>query len=206
MRRFWNDNALSVVLLILFVAFWLAQALSGWAVHNEELQETRQRTLPFMAYLGSSHFWAATAENWESEFLQMGSFVMLTVYLRQRGSAESNPLPDETSEDARPEEKGGSFWRRNSLTLVLFALFLLSLILHFFSAYRDYNLEQLTRGQEAVGPGEFLGKPDFWFQSFQNWQSEFLAVAAIVVLTIFLRQVGSSQSKRLDDPNDKTGG
>ena len=64
---------------------------------------------------------------------------------------------------------------------------------------------QLARGQHADTLGEFLREPEFWFESFQNWQSEFLAVAAIVILTIFLRQVGSSQSKRLGEVNRKTG-
>ncbi|MFB9991152.1 DUF6766 family protein [Deinococcus oregonensis] len=206
MKRFWTDNALSLVLVVFFLMFWLAQALTGWAVHNEELEQLRQHTLTWPRYLTSSHFWSTTAENWESEFLQMAAFVIFTIYLRQRGSAESNPYPDEQTE--KQKQVGAvprGFWRRNSLSVVLVGLFLGALVLHLFSSWGNSNLEEQARGRTAESLGQFLHQPEFWFESFQNWQSEFLAVAVIVVLTIFLRQIGSSQSKALSDPNEKTG-
>ncbi|MDP9764163.1 DUF6766 family protein [Deinococcus enclensis] len=209
MKEFWKNNALSTVLLLLFIAFWVAQALTGWAVHNQELQEWGQRTLGLGAYLGSGHFWSSTAENWESEFLQMSVYVVFTVYLRQRGSAESNPYPDETTQAERDQErrddKVRGLWKRNSLTFTLLALFLVSFGTHLLGSWRATRLEELARGQEAPTLGQFLGEAEFWFESFQNWQSEFLAVAAIVVLTIFLRQIGSSQSKAVTAPNSQTG-
>ncbi|RJF72411.1 hypothetical protein D3875_13480 [Deinococcus cavernae] len=209
MKRFWHDNALTIVLMLLFLLFWTAQALSGWAVHNQELQDTHQHLLTFGAYLRSAHFWSATAENWESEFLQMAAFVVLTVYLRQRGSAESKPYPEEETQEDREQEKRDSqvkgFWRRNSLSLVLFALFGASMLTHLLNSWKDYNLAEMAQGKTAETLGQFLHEPEFWFESFQNWQSEFLAVATIVALTIFLRQIGSSQSKGLTEPNRKTG-
>jgi hypothetical protein len=211
---FWRNNALSTVLMLLFAAFWAVQAMTGWAVHNSELRELHQHTLTLWAYLGSPHFWSTTAENWESEFLQMGSYVVLTVYLKQRGSAESNPYPEEETEEETEEDRdrqrqdarAQGFIRRNSLSVALFGLFGAALLLHLRSSFLDYNLEQLAHGQDAVSVGQFLMNPEFWFESFQNWQSEFLAVATIVVFTFFLRQVGSSQSKGADEPNGATGG
>lgn len=209
MTRFWKDNALSIVLMSMFALFWTAQAVMGWAVHNEDLRELNQQRLHFGAYLVSPHFWAATAENWESEFLQMGAFVVLTVYLRQRGSAESKPYPDEETDDDRERQRQDhrqrGFLKRNSLSVALFGLFFAALLLHLRSSFLDNLHEQLARGQDAPSLGQFLGKPDFWFESFQNWQSEFLAVATIVVFTVFLRQVGSPQSKGAGDPDDQTG-
>lgn len=209
MQTFWKNNALSIVLLLLFLAFWLAQALTGWAVHNLELQDWHQHTLNFAAYLRSSHFWSSTAENWESEFLQMAAFVVFTVYLRQRGSAESNPYPDELTDEERQQDAQDAqvrgFWKRNSLTVTLLGMFLLSLTTHLLASWRATTLEEVAKGQSAPSLGAFLHEPEFWFESFQNWQSEFLAVAAIVVLTISLRQIGSSQSKALTEPNSKTG-
>ncbi len=212
MKRFWQENALSIVLLALFLCFWVFQALSGWAVHNQELTETRQHTLNLASYLASSHFWSATAENWESEFLQMGAYVALTVHLKQRGSAESNPFDDEKDDQQRQEDaqeeraaKTASFWNRNGLTLAMLALFMVSLTTHLLNSWREYGLEQQAQGHPADSLGAFLREPEFWFESFQNWQSEFLAVAAIVILSIFLRQVGSSQSKRLTQDNRATG-
>ncbi|MBB6018315.1 DUF6766 family protein [Deinococcus radiopugnans] len=212
MKRFWADNALLLVLLGFFLLFWLAQALSGWAGHNQELGNLKQHTLNFAQYLASAHFWSATAENWESEFLQLAAYVVLTIHLKQRGSAESNPYEDEKDDTQRQQDQQerraaaqARFWRRNSLTLALLGLFVLSLLMHLRNSWQDDNLERLARGQNAETLWAFLGQPEFWFESFQNWQSEFLAVAVIVVLTIFLRQVGSSQSKRLDEPHRKTG-
>lgn len=209
MKTVWKNNALSIVLMALFVLFWIAQAAMGWAVHNEELQQLGQRSLGFGAYLLSAHFWSATAENWESEFLQMGAYVVLTVYLKQRGSAESNRYPDEESDEDRQRQRQDArargFLKRNGLSVALFGLFTAALLLHLRSSFLDFNREQLARGQDALTLTQFLGEPEFWFESFQNWQSEFLAVATIVVLTVFLRQVGSSQSKGADDPNHKTG-
>lgn len=139
----------------------------------------------------------------------MAAFVILTIYLRQRGSAESNPFPDEQSDAQRRREQEDAaqrgFWRRNSLSSVFVILFAVVLTLHFFSSWGAYNLEQQTHGQTPVTVSAFLHTPEFWFESFQNWQSEFLAVVAIVALSIPLRQVGSSQSKAVLDPNEKTG-
>jgi hypothetical protein len=209
MKRLWSENALSIVLTGHFLAFWVAQAMMGWQVHNQELEQARQHALTWAQYLGSAHFWSATTENWESEFLQMAAFVILTIYLRQRGSAESNPFPDEQSDAQRRREQEDAaqrgFWRRNSLSSVFVILFAVVLTLHFFSSWGAYNLEQQTHGQTPVTVSAFLHTPEFWFESFQNWQSEFLAVVAIVALSIPLRQVGSSQSKAVLDPNEKTG-
>ena len=212
MKRVWSDNALLIVLMGFFLLFWIAQAGSGWAVHNKELEELKQHTLTLAQYLASSHFWSATAENWESEFLQLAAYVVLTIHLKQRGSAESNPYEDEKDETQRQQDEqekhaaaGARFWQRNSLTLALLGLFAISLMLHLRNSWQDDNLERLARGQDAESIWAFLREPEFWFESFQNWQSEFLAVGVIVVLTIFLRQVGSSQSKRLGEPHRKTG-
>ncbi len=217
LRRIWADNALSIVVMTLFLVFWSAQALTGWASYNEDQRAHHQAIVAFGAYLGSSPFWSATAENWESEFLQMGVYVALTIYLRQRGSAESNPYPDEEQDSGTPDgpaedapwpvRRGG--WvlalYRNSLTLVLLTLFVASMTLHAVSSHHVYNQDQLMHGESAVSLGVFLTRPEFWFQSFQNWQSEFLAIGTLVLLSIFLRQSGSSQSKALDAPNAQTG-
>lgn len=148
-RGFWADNALSIVLLACFLLFWLTQALTGWAVHNGELHELHQHALSFGRYLTTAHFWSSTAENWESEFLQMAAFVVLTVYLKQRGSAESCPYPDEQTpeqkqQEARDEQVKG-FWQRNSLSVALFGLFAVSCGLHLFNSFRNFNHDQLAR-------------------------------------------------------------
>lgn len=205
MKRFLRDNGLSLLLVALFLAFWGGQAVAGFKVHNEEQELHGRAAIAFGEYLLSGHFWQATAENWESEFLQMGCYVILTVRLFQRGSAESND-PDEAEElAAQRREKRGSWLYRNSLSLAFLGLFLLTFALHVMGGLKEFNEEREEHGEAAVTAMEFLSNAEFWFQSFQNWQSEFLAVLSIVVLSIFLRQDGSPESKDVEDPHSKTG-
>jgi hypothetical protein len=209
---------LALVLLGCFVVFIVLQALFGWQVRNEELQQAGQAADSLLHYLSTGHFGEAVFENWESEFLQMGSYVLLTAYLVQRGSPESKPLeekdradddprnatPDSPSPSRRPGF--GQVLYRNSLALAFLGMFALSFLLHLATGTAAYNEEQaLQSGAAPVSLLGFLRTPDFWFQSMQNWQSEFLAVAALVVLSIFLRQHGSPQSKPVTAPHAQTG-
>lgn len=202
MKRFLRNNGLSLVLTGLFLLFWLGQAVMGWRVFNSEQSSWSQPRLDFTEYLGSAHFWQATGENWESEFLQMGIYVIFTCFLYQKGSAESKD-PDQPEE---PLPAGAGFLARNSLSLALLALFLVSFAIHAFGGWMKSNHERMRQGQSPEFFSEFITGAEFWFQSFQNWQSEFLAVLAIVTLSIFLRQHGSPESKKVDAPNSATGG
>lgn len=218
--RFLRDNGLTLAFLAFFAVTLGAQAVTGFMELNEELHEHDREVFSFGAYLTSGHFIEATFENWESEFLQMGVFVVLTIHLRQRGSSESKSLdgePEEVDEDPRlyehdprapwPVRRGGlalALYRR-SLTIAFFALFAGCSLLHAYGGMVHGNLERSFHGETPLGFGAFLGSSTFWFQSMQNWQSEFLSVAALVVLSIYLRQEGSSQSKRVAAPHEETG-
>lgn len=210
----WRRNGLSIVLLALMAVFLVAQALTGWQVHNEELAQHGLPPLTFMSYLTTGHFSSATFENWESEFLQMGMYVLLTVRLRQAGSAESrplNPVEEESRVEAGappwPVRKGG-LWKRlygHSLAIAFFSLFFLSFTLHALGSWRAKSAENHMDGLAPPSFLDHLFSSDFWFESMQNWQSEFLAVLALVVLTIFLRQKDSPQSKAVEAPHSQTG-
>lgn len=200
-----RDHGLSIVLTALFVVFWAAQAYAGFRVHSEDALQHGGEMVSFATYLGSGHFWQATAENWESEFLQMGCYVILTTRLFQRGSAESND-PDKAAELAAQRRRKRKSWLyRNSLSLAFLVLFAISFFMHALGGLVQMNEERKEHGEAAETLAGFLQDAEFWFQSFQNWQSEFLAVLSIVVLSIFLRQDGSPESKDVEDPNWKTG-
>ena len=169
-------------------------------------------------YLGEGHFIEATFENWESEFLQMGAYVLLTAYLMQRGSSESKPEPDtDRPDDYAGNAKPNSPWPvragglalalyRNSLSIALLGLFVLSFVIHLLGGTAEYNEQQaLESGAPPISALTFLGTSDFWFQSMQNWQSEFLAVGALITLSIVLRQHGSPQSKPVVKSHAHTG-
>jgi hypothetical protein len=189
--------------------------------NNRELSELHQPTLSAWEYALSGHFASATFENWESEFLQMAIYVLLTVSLRQRGSSESKKLKDEQGAgeeevDREPKPKPGTPWPvrkggvwlllyKNSLSLAFAFLFVLSFWLHFSGSLIEYNGELKAKGKPVLLAAQYIGNTHFWFESFQNWQSEFLAVASIVLLSIWLRQKGSPESKPVDAPYSETG-
>jgi hypothetical protein len=218
-RTFFYRNGLSITLLFLMAAFLAAQFIFGRLEKNEQRVHDGQSPLSIREYAISGHFVQATFENWESEFLQMALYVLLTVTLRQKGSAESKKLGGEGKEEVDrkpkpgahapwPVRKGG-WWLRlysNSLSIAFGILFLVSFVLHFYGSLEDQNDENISKHLPVLSWQEFLSQPRFWFESFQNWQSEFLAVASIVLLSIWLRQKGSPESKPVDAPHNQTGG
>jgi len=216
--RFWRNNGLSVVLFTLFLVTLAGQTLTGHHHHNEEQRDHGQPELTLGEYVRSPAFLEVTMENWESEFLQMGFYVVLTVFLYQKGSAESKDpdKPEPVDREPNPNRPGApgpvrrGGWRlalyRNSLSLVLGGLFLISFVLHAVGGAGDHNEEQRLHGNaESLSTLEYMGTSRFWFESFQNWQSEFLAILCIVLFTVWLRQHGSPESKPVDAAHDDTG-
>ena len=211
---FLERNGLSIVILLLMAVSLIGQVISGRSVYNEELAKQRAPQVTLVEYLTSGHFVSATFENWESEFLQMGMYVLLSVSLRQKGSAESRPL-DPGKEDETVEHgpkpwpvKAGGLWLKlyeHSLAIAFGLLFLLSFALHLEGSWRHELVERQLQGEPPIGLAAYLGASQFWFESFQNWQSEFLAVASLVILSIWLRQKDSPQSKPVEAPHSQTG-
>jgi hypothetical protein len=215
----WRDHSLSIVLALLFLASLTGHAVSGWRLENQERQREGEPPLAFTAFVGSSEFGETVFENWESEFLQMGCYVLLTVFLYQRGSAESKTHRGDEAVDADPAahrddphapgpvRRGG--WAlalyKSSLSLALFGLFAVSLAGHAVAGAADFSAERARDGLPPVTPLQYLAEARFWYESFQNWQSEFLSVLAIVVLSIWLRQWGSPESKPVHAPHTQTG-
>jgi len=215
--RFCYENSLLLVVTLLVLLTLSGQFVTGWHDYNDELKEMGLAELSAGQYFSSGHFLEATFENWESEFLQMGLYVLLTVWLRQRGSSESKKLYEEEEVDAEPDpnkkdapgpvKSGG--WvltlYKNSLSLAFLALFVLSMWLHAKGGAEVYSIEQVHDGKAAVSTWEYMGTGRFWFESLQNWQSEFLSIVSIVGLSIFLRQQGSPESKPVDAAYSETG-
>ncbi len=212
LRDIWHDHGLSIVLAAMFAFSMVGQIWTGWLDYNHEQHDHGETEVLLSEYLWTGHFGEATFENWESEFLQMALFVLLTVFLYQKGSSESK-RPDVIEEvDLDPREspkKNDAPWpvRRggwvltlyeNSLSLAFALLFLASFTLHALTGVREFNAEQIAHGNRPATTLQYLAGPRFWFESFQNWQSEFLSLAAMVTFTIVLRQRGSPESKPVD--------
>jgi hypothetical protein len=218
LRGFLRRNALSLACFTAFMIFLVAQSLTGWHSAVADARQHGEPSFGYWKYLTMGHFAEATFENWESEFLQMAAFVLLTAYLLQRGSSESKTEKDDPrDEDPRnhrddpsapwPVRRGGAwlYLYERSLFLAFTVLFLVSFVGHAIAGAHEYTAEQHEQGSQGVGAWQFARTAEFWFQSFQNWQSEFLAVGSIVVLSVFLRQRGSAESKPVHVPHSMTG-
>jgi hypothetical protein len=213
------DRSLTLTMLGLFGVFVVGQTLTGWQVNNAELVEHGRSALALRAYLLSGHLWEAVFENWESEFLQMAAFVTFTAWLYQVGSPESRRpgVTELVDVDARrfahlpdvpwPVRRGGWILTlyEHSLGLALFLLFVVSWTGHVLGGWLEYREAQALHGEAAPRLLDYLTSSRFWFESFQNWQSEFLSVAAMIWLSVYLRQRRSPESKPVHAPHSETG-
>ena len=221
MRRALQHNGLGLAFGLLFVLALLAQAVAGAAEYNEQQRTEGMDTLTVVEYVVTADFAVDVAENWQSEFLQFLLFILATVWLVQRGSPESKALDDVgrgTDEQQRvgahaapdsPACVRAGGWRlrvySHSLVLVMGAVFLGSWVAQSVAGWSTYSEQQLQQRLPAVDWAAYLTTPDFWSRTFQNWQSEFLAVGSMAVLATYLRERGSPESKPVGDPHGTTG-
>ena len=216
-----RDHGLSLVFAGLLLVALVGQAVSGLAELNGESRGQGLPTIGMAEYLASSTFAVDLAENWQSEYLQFLLFIVLTVWFVQRGSPESKEL-DKVGRESDEEQRVGRFalpgsprwaavggWRRrlysHSLGLTMGLIFLGSWTAQFVAGRAAFNADQIRDLKAPLGFGDYLTAPDFWSRTFQNWQSEFLAVGSMVVLAIYLRERGSPESKPVGAPHGSTG-
>jgi hypothetical protein len=221
MRRFARENGLSLVFLGFFLAAVAGQAIAGWDEFNNDATAHSEATISLGRYLVSSSFGNALLENWQSEYLQFSLYILLTVWFLQRGSPESKELDKAGGESdsdqlvgahARPDSprwaKAGGVKTRlysNSLLIVMGTIWLLSWFGQSVTGWSEFNSDQITHHQPTVNWLGYLGTANFWEATLQNWQSEFLAVGSMAVLSIYLRQRGSPESKPVGAAHDATG-
>jgi hypothetical protein len=220
-RRFLRENGLAVFFGVILLAALAGQAVAGHNVYNEEQHAHHGEAISFGRYLTSSAFGRAVMENWQSEYLQFTLFILATVWLVQRGSPESKEIGEEGRESDREQKLGkhssarSPLWARaggirsglysNSLLILMGVIFVGSWFAHSVTGWSEFNSEQLQHGEEGVSWLTYIGKPTFWEETLQNWQSEFLAISSMVVFSIYLRQRGSPESKPVGEPHDSTG-
>lgn len=214
-----RHRGLLIANIVLFAVFFLGMILTGARAYSDNQVDHGGEPVTVSSYLRTGEFVEATFENWESEFLQMGMYVVLTAYLFQLGSSESKPFGKAAPQDEDPRKhiddsaapwpvrRGGwmlAIYER-SLAILFFVLFALSVWLHAAGGASAFSAEQLEHGGAPVSTWAYLGTAQFWFESFQNWQSEFLAVAVIVGASVYLRYRGSAESKPVHAPHRETG-
>jgi hypothetical protein len=211
MKRFLKENSLSLFFLAIFLLALVGQAIAGHNLYNEEALQHKESTISFWRYLTTSDFGQAVMENWQSEYLQFALFALATVWLVQKGSSESKELHKAGTESDK-EQKVGRYadedsprWATvggirtaiysNSVIIAMSLVFLGSWFAQSVTGWTVFNQEQQDHGDPRVSWWTYIGSSDFWQATFQNWQSEFLAVGSFAVLVIYLRQRGSPESK-----------
>jgi hypothetical protein len=221
MRRFLRQNSLSIVFLVLFLGALTGQAFAGHADFNEEQVRHGDPEISLSRYVVSSEFGNAVMENWQSEYLQFTLFVLGTVWLLQRGSPESKEL-DKSGRETDEQQKVGPHAQRNSprwaklgglrrtlyensLLLVMGTIWIGSWFAQSATGLVTYNSERLDHQLDTVGWWHYVGTPNFWESTLQNWQSEFLAVGSMAIFAVYLRQRGSPESKPVGAPHTSTG-
>jgi hypothetical protein len=219
-RSFLRENSLSIVFGLLFLAAIGGQAIVGHRVYNEDQLAHDGQAISLGRYLTSSEFGQTVMENWQSEYLQFTLYVLLTVWFVQRGSAEGKAPGEEGGESDQKQLVGGYAkqnspkWARidgfrrklyeNSLVLVMLAIWLGSWFAQSVTGWGAYNAEQLEHHEATASWLGYIGSSSFWEDTLQNWQSEFLAVGSFAILSVYLRQRGSPESKPVGAPHAAT--
>jgi hypothetical protein len=216
-----KENSLSLFFALIFLLALVGQAFVGTAFFNREQLSGGLEPVSVADYVLSSSYWVDITENWQSEFLQFLLFITATVWFVQKGSPESKaiekagPESDEDQQVGRYAQKDSPAWARaggwrlsvysHSLALVMGALFVGSWLAQSVGGAVAYSEEQMRNLQDPVTWTQYLALPEFWSRTIQNWQSEFLAVLAMVVLSIYLRERGSPESKPVGTAHQATG-
>jgi hypothetical protein len=218
--RFVRDNSLALFFLVIFLATLVGQALVGHADFNHHQLAHQGDPISLGRYVTSSSFGVDVMENWQSEYLQFTLYILATIWLLQRGSSESKEPGEAGLESDREQQvgehavPGSPRWARggwqtpiysHSLLIVMTAIWLASWAASAVTGRIAYNAEQLDHHEAAVSLLQYIGSSDFWDRTLQNWQSEFLAVGSMAVLSIYLRQRGSPESKPVGAPHEATG-
>jgi hypothetical protein len=220
-RAFLKHNGLSICFFVLFLGAIALQAVAGHADFNEDQQRHGDPEISLGRYVVSSEYGTAVLENWQSEYLQFTLFILLTVWLLQRGSPESKELhkagrgSDEEQKVGEHAREDSPRWAKvagvrrtiyeNSLLLVMTAIWVASWLAQSVTGVTEYNAMRLGHQQDPVSWWQYLSRPDFWEKTLQNWQSEFLAVGSMAILAVYLRQRGSPESKPVGSPHHTTG-
>jgi membrane protein implicated in regulation of membrane protease activity len=220
LRRFLRENSLSLGFGLIFLAALAGQAFAGLADYNNQQLASGLATVSFGRYVTSADFAVDVTENWQSEFLQFLLYILATVWLIQRGSPESKEPGDaglESDKDqlvgAHADSKSPAWVRAGglrskvysySLTIVMGAIFFGCWGVQSIAGWAEFNEQRLRQLQDTLSWAGYVASADFWNRSLQNWQSEFLAVGSMAVLSIYLRQRGSPESKPVGSPHEAT--
>jgi hypothetical protein len=220
-RRFLRENSLSIVFLALFLTALVLQAIAGHSAFNAQQDQHMEPHISLWRFVTSSAYAGAVMENWQSEYLQFTLYIVLTVWLLQKGSPESKALDEGGRQSDQKQRVGGHAdgdspgWARvhgvrraiyeNSLLIVMGGIWLGTWLAQSITGMSEYNSERLSHQQDPLSWVQYVGTGDFWERTLENWQSEFLAVGTMAIFAVYLRQRGSPESKPVGAAHHVTG-
>lgn len=199
-----RDNSLSIVFFALFLAFITLESVAGLRSYNDTLHANGLTPIRYLRYLGTGTFLDGIFTNWQAALLQLLCLVVFGSRFYQRGASHSR-TPGRASRRRPPRGRRKGWLFRHSLGIVLGALTMVAFVAHIeFGSMANNETRRLTR-QVAISAWRYLGTGAFWFTTTQTWEAEFGVIGAFLVLSIFLRQEGSPESKPVDAGNKTTG-
>lgn len=197
-----RDNGLSITFFALFLVALAVQSVTGLFEFNARLSAHHHPPIPYGAYLATGDFLDSIFVNTQAALLQLGCLILFSEVLSQKGASHSRK-PQHGS--GRKEPGHRSWLYRNSLSIAFILMFIGSTVAHIFFGASAYNETRAMTGDPPISAAQYLASADFWFKATQTWQAEFFGIGAFIVLSIFLRQEGSAESKPVDSKDDDTG-
>ena len=204
MKRWLADHSLSLSFALLFVAAVVAQVITGHSSYNSTRAMYGLPAVSSPEYLRTGDLLDGIFSNWQAALLQIGCLIVFGTKLRERGAAHSLKPKDEQPKKKKEGEERPWIYR-NSLSLAFALLFVLSFIAHMFFGAMAYSERLALIHKPPIGTGEYSLSTAFLFSNFQTWEAEFAVIGIYVILSIFLRQQGSPESKPVDSSNKETG-
>lgn len=207
--KFLGNNGLSVAFWLLFFLCLLGEVCAGYALQHQEARVPRHAASHW-AYLASPDFLKGVFGNWQAALLQLFVLIVFAVFLRQRGASHSRKTEDEPKAESGDEHhrifvRSESWLYCNSLSVAFCLLFVLSFLAFLVADYRSYGTQHQQLGEPKLTFGAFAFSAHFWFDVLQTWQAEFFAMGTFLILSIFLRQQNSAESKPVWARDEDTG-
>lgn len=200
-----RNNGLSISFFGLFIGALIAQSITGFDSYVEKLAAYHRPAISFAQYLVTGDFLEGIFSNWQAAILQLGCLIVFGTALRQKGAPHSRKPETDSSRDGRDDNGKSSWVYRHSLSLAFAAMFVASFLGHIVFGSKAYNETRALTGETPVSAASYVLTGNFWFKTVQTWQAEFIGIGLYIVLSIFLRQQGSSESKPVHSSDDETG-
>lgn len=201
--KFLRNNGLAITFFCLFVCSFVGQSVSGLFQYNDQVRHSSK--LGYWQYLGTGNFLEGVFVNWQAAMLQLACLILLGSFLILRGASHSRKPDDSSTEHENIRGEGSSWQYRHSFLLFFLAAFFASFLAHIIFGSAAYNEKRALTNGEALPPSAYPISAQFWFETFQTWQAEFLAIALFIVASIFLRGEGSPESKPVEASDEETG-